>query len=71
MASKAYDEILQRARQELSEAEQLKLINDLCRGSTKNGGHHRITELRGLGKELWKDVDPSEYIREERDAWSG
>ena len=28
-----------------------------------------IMDLRGLGKELWRDIDPSEYVAEERDAW--
>ena len=27
-------------------------------------------ELRGLGKETWKDVNPTEYVQEERDSWS-
>ena len=25
--------------------------------------------LRGLGKELWNEIDPVEYIREERTGW--
>lgn len=28
-----------------------------------------ILELRGLGKELWKDVDAASHIKNERDAW--
>ena len=28
-----------------------------------------IMELRGLGKELWKGIDPAAYIREERESW--
>lgn len=24
---------------------------------------------RGLGKEIWKDIDPLEYIRKERESW--
>ena len=30
---------------------------------------HSILELRGLGKELWKDIDPVEHVRAERDSW--
>jgi hypothetical protein len=30
---------------------------------------HSILELRGLGKELWKDIDPVEHVRQERDSW--
>ena len=30
---------------------------------------HSILELRGLGKELWKGIDPVEHVRAERDSW--
>lgn len=30
-----------------------------------------ILELRGLGKEIWQDIDVDEYIRKERDSWDG
>lgn len=25
--------------------------------------------MRGLGKEIWKNIDPVEYIRKERTGW--
>ena len=28
-----------------------------------------ILELRGLGKELWSDVDPDEHVETERRSW--
>ncbi|MFP3942166.1 MAG: FitA-like ribbon-helix-helix domain-containing protein [Thermoanaerobaculia bacterium] len=28
-----------------------------------------LLELKGLGKELWRDVDASRHIDEERNAW--
>lgn len=28
-----------------------------------------ILGLRGLGKEVWKGIDATAYIREERDSW--
>ena len=28
-----------------------------------------ILQLRGLGKELWKNIDPSEHIDGERGSW--
>ena len=28
-----------------------------------------ILELRGLGKELWVDVDASAHVKRERNAW--
>ena len=32
---------------------------------------HTISELRGLGKEVWAGVDPDRYIDEERSSWPG
>ena len=32
---------------------------------------HSILELTGLGKEIWKGVDPDRYVREERSSWRG
>ncbi len=28
-----------------------------------------ILELQGLGKELWRDIDPAEHVERERAAW--
>jgi hypothetical protein len=30
---------------------------------------HHITELRGLGKDIWQGMDAQEYINAERDSW--
>jgi antitoxin FitA-like protein len=30
---------------------------------------YSILELRGLGKELWKGIEPVEHVRAERDSW--
>jgi hypothetical protein len=32
---------------------------------------HRITEFKGLGKELWQGIDVEKYIDEERNSWDG
>ncbi|MGH7860239.1 MAG: FitA-like ribbon-helix-helix domain-containing protein [Candidatus Binatia bacterium] len=29
-----------------------------------------ILELRGLGKRVWKRVDPTDHVRRERDTWN-
>lgn len=71
MSMNAYDDILQRAQKELSTDEQLKLVNALCQYAGAQGRQHSILELRGLGKEIWKGIDPVEYVRQERDSWSG
>ncbi len=28
-----------------------------------------IREFRGLGKELWREIDVDKYIEEERNSW--
>ena len=30
---------------------------------------HRITEIRGLGKDIWDGIDAQEYVNAERDSW--
>lgn len=30
---------------------------------------HSLSELRGLGKEIWEGVDPQEYVNELRREW--
>lgn len=32
--------------------------------------HRSITELRGLGKEIWRGQDAQEYVNDERDSWA-
>ena len=32
---------------------------------------HSIVELKGLGKEIWKDIDAREYVDRERNSWHG
>lgn len=68
MTPSPYEEILKRAQTELSREEQIKLSTQL---STLPSGKERrsITELEGLGKEIWKEVDPDEYVARERDSW--
>ena len=33
------------------------------------GGSRRITELRGLGKEVWREVNTQQYIDALRNEW--
>ncbi len=30
---------------------------------------HRLSELRGLGKEIWQGVDAQQYVSELRNEW--
>ena len=41
----------------------------LLRQAVKNKEKRSILELRGLGKELWKNVDTADYIDHERQTW--
>lgn len=72
MATDPYDELLSRARAELSQEQQQRLAEALARhAGCKNGEAHRITDLRGLGKEVWQGIDADEYVAKERDSWHG
>ncbi|MFV2073837.1 MAG: hypothetical protein ACC742_14445 [Thermoanaerobaculales bacterium] len=73
MAIVPYDDILKRARDELSPEELEKLVVELAQhAGRKNGGkRHTIMELEGLGKGIWEGVDPDDYVAKERDSWDG
>lgn len=54
--------------------EQLRLVKKLeevLRTQAHVKPMHNLTELEGLGAEIWKDVDVEEYINRERDSWDG
>ncbi|MEA5554643.1 hypothetical protein VB713_27325 [Anabaena cylindrica UHCC 0172] len=70
-----YQELLQQAKS-LTPEEQLKLVEDLSiliRQQVKMTPKPKrsILELRGLGKEIWENIDAQEYINQERDSWNG
>jgi hypothetical protein len=44
-----------------------RLVRALIKPETE--GKYEITELRGLGKEIWHDQDAQEYVDAERDSW--
>lgn len=73
MNNNHYDDILQRAEKELSREELLKLSEELSvrAGRKHHGKSPSIPDLRGLGKEIWKDIDPDDYVAKERDSWDG
>ena len=35
----------------------------------KNFKKRQLSELKGLGKELWQKVDVEKYLNEERNSW--
>ena len=32
--------------------------------------HPKITDLKGLGKEVWKNINVEDHLKKEREAWS-
>lgn len=72
MATEPYDDILKRAQAELTQDQQQRLADALAQhAGRKNGATHRITDLRGLGKEVWQGVDADEFVAKERKSWDG
>jgi plasmid stability protein len=64
---KLYSRLKARARRERRSVSQevLRILEE----ATKPVETVSILELRGLGKELWKGVDPAKYVDEERNSW--
>jgi hypothetical protein len=62
------EEIIAAASQ-LSENDRRRLMDALT--AVEPSPHHSITELRGLGKEIWQGQDAQEYVNQERDSWAG
>jgi len=73
MSTDPYDDIFSRAKGELSPEEQLRLVEELSQHAGRKNGpqQHSILELEGLGKDIWKGIDPDEYVAKERDSWDG
>lgn len=57
------------ATRHLSDDEREQLLRALLQESKDSHPSHRITELRGLGKALWNEVDAQDYVNAERDSW--
>ena len=53
----------------LSANEKLAAMQVLLGQVQSSKKKHKITELAGLGKGTWKDVDAQEYIDKERSTW--
>ncbi len=69
-----YENVLNLARQ-LELKDQLLLLRDLLSEIssevTESNRKHSITELKGLGSEIWEDIDIAEYLQRERSLWAG
>lgn len=57
----------------LEPEQQLSLVELLSAKLKKQiankSGTHKLTELDGLGAEVWKDVEAQAYIQKERNSW--
>lgn len=68
-----YEEVLAEA-QLLSDEDQARLVEELVaalRRRIANQEYHSIMELKGLGKDFWREIDVDKYIEEERNSWHG
>jgi hypothetical protein len=60
------EELIQAASR-LTRGERERLIHALTQPAIEPT--HEITELRGLGKEVWNNIGAQDYINAERDSW--
>ena len=60
------EELIQ-AVSRLAPEERARLVRALAQNILEP--EHEITELRGLGKEVWNNIDAQDYINVERDSW--
>jgi len=70
---KDFPDALYERLQERAEREHRSLAEQVIHLLEESAGQptlHSILELRGLGKELWKDIDPTEYVQAERESWA-
>lgn len=73
MSAKTYEK-LRASIKRLNAAEQLKLLEELAALVRREMAHkpqRSILELRGLGKEIWQNIDAQRYVDQERDSWNG
>ncbi len=72
MPTDSYQEILKRAETELAKEEQQRLSEVLSQiAGRRDGRPRKITDLEGLGAEVWKGMDADEYVAKERNSWDG
>ncbi len=67
LPDKLYKTLKARAKQQHRSIAQE--VTHILAAALETSPPHSILELRGLGKELWKTVDPAEHVASERDSW--
>ena len=53
----------------LSPGERVQVMHALADTFAKDNNRHSLTELRGLGADIWTDVDAQDYVNKLRDEW--
>jgi plasmid stability protein len=69
---KGFPDVLYNTLQRRAETERRSLSQEvihLLSRSLEEPTPRSILELRGLGKDLWKGVDPAEHVEAERRSW--
>jgi len=72
MATSAFEAALELAGS-LRADEKLQLVRALLTqtaGARPNSGTRSILELRGLGAEIWGQIDAQDYVNRERNSWN-
>ncbi|MGD2050485.1 MAG: hypothetical protein PVH03_13360 [Chloroflexota bacterium] len=74
MAAITYKEVLTLARQ-LDASDRIRLLKALLASigteMDLKGSQRSILELKGLGREIWQDINVDKYIQDERASWNG
>jgi hypothetical protein len=73
MATSAFEAALELAGS-LHADEKLQLVRALLTqtaAARANSGARSILELRGLGAEIWGQIDAQDYVNRERNSWNG
>jgi hypothetical protein len=73
MATSAFEAALELAGS-LHADEKLQLVRALLTqtaAARANSSARSILELRGLGAEIWGQIDAQDYVNRERNSWNG
>ena len=68
MSTQTNVEALIEAAKHLTPEDHESLLRALLEESTLPADRRRITEIRGLGKEVWQGIDAQDYVNAERDS---
>lgn len=53
----------------VSKIDVMSRIISMLKKTQNTSPARNITEIKGLGKEVWQDIDIESYISKEREAW--